>query len=613
MRIRGRLAPSLAVIPHREPETDDAALIAAARAGDGAAFARLFRRHADAVRTRITRLVGPVAERDDLVQKVFIAFYRALPGYRGEAKLSTFLHRIAVNTAYDHLRGRQPIGPTAQGPHDAEALVEQLGPALEDQVAARADLARLLALLDQLSPKKRIAFILVAVEGCSLAEAAALIGAAEDTVKQRALHARRDLLARLAAHGEAATGAAGGGRVVIGRRDAETGAAAESEELERLCDRLGRVEAPFDEITRSRAEARLVAELARRAGAASPARAGQSDGRAGRRLGARRAGGALVARPSCRPAGSRVAGRAEPSLRFEPYVVAPTGAAGSQRGVGRAGGAGAIELAPRRPGRVAGARVAGRRHRDHADRAGARVVRARASQAAKRTVVHLEQGRLLASLEGGAGRRLEIVSPGAVTDVVGHALLRRGGGRREPRGGRARTRAGGTAPGSSGAPPRAVRDVAAGESWLTTLPEPDALEPALAEALADHERTPPPRGATVPLSVTEAPAGAGVWVGKRRIASAPAWVLVESHAAVRLSAPARPAAPPVESLAAAVDGAVDRAAGSPAASRPGPSHSRRRARPVRPVRARRSRDSRDPAPRRPSRRRWIRRSPRPRR
>jgi RNA polymerase sigma-70 factor, ECF subfamily len=200
VRIRGRVAPSLAVISHREPETDDPALIAAARAGDGGAFARLFRRHADAVRTRITRLVGPVAERDDLVQKVFIAFYRALPGYRGEARLSTFLHRIAVNTAYDHLRARSHRVDGA-GPLEAEAVVEHLSPGLEDQVAARADLARLLALLDQLSPKKRIAFILVAVEGCSLAEAAAVIGAAEDTVKQRALHARRDLLARLAATG----------------------------------------------------------------------------------------------------------------------------------------------------------------------------------------------------------------------------------------------------------------------------------------------------------------------------------------------------------------------------------------------------------------------------
>jgi len=198
VKIRDRLAPSRAVSLRRGSEPDDTALIAAARLGDGAAFARLFRRHADTVRTRITRLVGPVAERDDLVQKVFIAFHRGLPAWRGEARLSTYLHRIAVNTAFDHLRGRYRSAEN-EGPPDAEALVEQLSPALEDQVAARADLARLLALLDQLSPKKRIAFVLVAVEGCSLAEAAALIGAREDTVKQRALDARRYLLARLAA------------------------------------------------------------------------------------------------------------------------------------------------------------------------------------------------------------------------------------------------------------------------------------------------------------------------------------------------------------------------------------------------------------------------------
>ena len=130
MRIRGRLAPSLTVIPNHEPETDDAALIAAARQGDGAAFARLFRSHADAVRTRVTRLVGPVAERDDLVQKVFIAFHRALPTYRGDARVSTYLHRIAVNTAYDHLRGRHRWAESA-GPPDDEALVGHASPMLE--------------------------------------------------------------------------------------------------------------------------------------------------------------------------------------------------------------------------------------------------------------------------------------------------------------------------------------------------------------------------------------------------------------------------------------------------------------------------------------------------
>jgi RNA polymerase sigma-70 factor (ECF subfamily) len=186
------------VSPHRGLEADDATLIAAARLGDGAAFASLFRRHADAVRTRITRLVGPVTERDDLVQKVFIALHRGLPTFRSEAKLSTYLHRIAVNIAYDHLRGRHRA-PENEGPLDTATPVEQLGPALEDQVAARAELARVLALLDQLSPKKRIAFVLVAVEGCSLAEAAELIGDRVGAVKQRALSARRDLLARLAA------------------------------------------------------------------------------------------------------------------------------------------------------------------------------------------------------------------------------------------------------------------------------------------------------------------------------------------------------------------------------------------------------------------------------
>jgi len=187
----------LVVNAHREFEPDDAALVAAARAGDGAAFSRLFRRHADAVRTRLTRLVGPVAERVGLVQNVFIALHRALPVYRSEANVSTYLHRIAVNAAYDHLRARRRRGDGAR-PSNVDQLVDVASPALEDQVAARADLARLLALLDQLTPKKRIAFVLVAVEGCSLAEAAALIGAAEDTVKQRVLHARRELLARLA-------------------------------------------------------------------------------------------------------------------------------------------------------------------------------------------------------------------------------------------------------------------------------------------------------------------------------------------------------------------------------------------------------------------------------
>ena len=326
------------------------------------------------------------------------------------------------------------------------------------------------------------------------------------------------------------------------------------------------------------------------------------------------AGGALVARTGV-PAAARAS-------RVAPGAVAPLRTLRRRAEVAAAAGAAAALAVPEAlvqpasrldvPAGWHGARVTGRRHRDHADRAGARVVRARRRERRptnRRTVVHLEQGRLLASLEGGAGRRLEIVSPGAVTDVVGTLFsveVVGGASRVAVAHGRVQVSA---APDSSGAPPRAPREIAAGQSWLTTLPEPDELEPALAEALADHERTPPPRGATVPLSVTEAPAGAGVWVGKRRIASAPAWVLVEPHAAVRLSAPARAAArrrilsPPRRRTVVEPSPAVDRAV-------PRRCQSRRRARRGRPGRARCSHHQApqpteppplDPAPRRPRR------------
>ena len=280
------------------------------------------------MRTRITRLVGPVAERDDLVQKVFIAFHRGLPAYRGEAKLSTYLHRIAVNTAYDHLRGRHRAAES-EGPLDAEALVEQLGPALEDQVAARADLARLLALLDQLSPKKRIAFVLVAVEGCSLAEAAALIGA-PGRHGQAAGAARAPRSAGAPGGGDRdARGATGGGDVVIGRRDPEAGAA-ESEELEQALR-------PSSGASRRRST-RLRGRAPRRAWA--PSSRASPDGATGARWGGAAALLAVGAAAGVRAdrthrrdrrAGSRVAGGPEPSLRFEPYVVAPTARRARQR------------------------------------------------------------------------------------------------------------------------------------------------------------------------------------------------------------------------------------------------------------------------------------------
>jgi RNA polymerase sigma-70 factor (ECF subfamily) len=177
------------------PPVDDAVLIEAARAGDRRAFTQIFRRHVDRVHTHLTRLIGPCPERDDLVQHVFLQLHRSLPGYRGDCALPTFLHRVTVNAALDHLRARKRQPAAA----DAEVLDDLVAPELdgEARVRARAELVRLFEHLGHLSADKRIAFVLVAVEGRSLAEAAELVGAREDAVKQRVLHARRELAERM--------------------------------------------------------------------------------------------------------------------------------------------------------------------------------------------------------------------------------------------------------------------------------------------------------------------------------------------------------------------------------------------------------------------------------
>ncbi len=323
---------------------------------------------------------------------------------------------------------------------------------------------------------------------------------------------------------------------MIGRRGSE-GDAVQDEELDRLCDRLGQVEAPFDEVARSRAEARLSAELAR-----EPARhhrrvlawttALVAVGSA--------AAGALIARTVVPAAGSLVARAPELSLGFQPYVVAPAGA------VGAAAPSSTVPAALVHPTSRLDVPAGWLVRASMGDAIAITLTgpaRAWSERADGRTVVHLDEGRLLASLEGGRGRRLQVVSPGAITDVVGTLFsveVVGRGSRVAVAHGRVQVGAAGDA---SGGQPREPREITAGQSWLTAQPEPDDLEPALAEALADHERTPPPRGASMPLSVTDAPSGAGVWIGRRRIASAPAWVLVEPQAAVRLSTAAPAAAP----------------------------------------------------------------------
>ncbi|HKA88186.1 MAG TPA: sigma-70 family RNA polymerase sigma factor [Haliangiales bacterium] len=170
-----------------ERERDDS-LLRALRDGAPHAFRELHRRHAPRVRAQLTRLVGAGPERDDLAQQIFLDVHRAIPSFRGDAAFATFLHRIVANVARDHLRRRREP-PASSAAYD----VVDPNPSPERRARDRQELARLFALVGRLSPRKRVAFLLVTVEGLSYRDVAARVGAHAPAVKQRVLAARREL------------------------------------------------------------------------------------------------------------------------------------------------------------------------------------------------------------------------------------------------------------------------------------------------------------------------------------------------------------------------------------------------------------------------------------
>jgi RNA polymerase sigma-70 factor (ECF subfamily) len=162
--------------------------------GDRSAFDDLYRRYVDLVWTRLGRLIGPDPEREDLLQHVFFEVFRALPRFRGDASFRTFLYRIVLNTASDHLKRRRRRGAFAIPVEELDELVDA-DASPEMRAAERQRLAATFALLDRIKPKKRIAFLLRVVDGLTLDEIADLTNASPAAVAQRVRHAHLELQA----------------------------------------------------------------------------------------------------------------------------------------------------------------------------------------------------------------------------------------------------------------------------------------------------------------------------------------------------------------------------------------------------------------------------------
>ncbi|MEI2774965.1 MAG: RNA polymerase sigma factor SigM [Tetrasphaera sp.] len=161
----------------------DRELMALHTAGDPDAFGEIFRRHKDRMWAVAMRTCGDRELASDAVQDAFISAFRRSDSYRGDAAVTTWLHRIVVNACLDRLRRQRP---TAQLPE------RDLGDGRDDtgNLETRLDVHAALAALPE---AQRAALVLVDMHAVPVAEAAAILGVAEGTVKSRCSRGRAAL------------------------------------------------------------------------------------------------------------------------------------------------------------------------------------------------------------------------------------------------------------------------------------------------------------------------------------------------------------------------------------------------------------------------------------
>ena len=183
-------------IIHGEPrQLPDQDLVARIRGGDGSAFELLMRRHNRMMFRAARSILGNDAEAEDAVQEAYVRAYRALDGFRGEAKLSTWLTRIAVNEALGRRRARAREVVLAEVPVDAahEAAPEWDRQPSEspEETTMRKELGEVLeASVDRLPQDYRTVFMLRVIEGLSERDTAEALAIGLPLVKVRLFRAR---------------------------------------------------------------------------------------------------------------------------------------------------------------------------------------------------------------------------------------------------------------------------------------------------------------------------------------------------------------------------------------------------------------------------------------
>jgi RNA polymerase sigma-70 factor (ECF subfamily) len=186
------------------PSAGDAELVARVQKGDRVAFGLLVEKYRRKIERLIGRLIRDPAEVEDLTQETFIKAFRAIDAFRGDSAFYTWLYRIALNTAKNHLVSarRQVETLTTSVEDDEGEHFELLDTQGSDETPERLLLSREIAetvqvAINDLSEELRTAIQLRELDGLSYEEIAQAMGCPIGTVRSRIFRAREAIAQRL--------------------------------------------------------------------------------------------------------------------------------------------------------------------------------------------------------------------------------------------------------------------------------------------------------------------------------------------------------------------------------------------------------------------------------
>jgi RNA polymerase sigma-70 factor (ECF subfamily) len=169
--------------------------LALARDGDEMAFAALVRQHQDQLYRIALRMTGDAGTAQDVVQEAFLQAWQHLPGFRGEARFSTWVTRIVINRCHNVHRASRPTEPLPDETTGGDGL--PTSPAAETLAVAAGRREAVRQAVVSLPFEQRAPLVLTTFGGHTHAEAGRILGISEAAAKVRAHRARRALADRL--------------------------------------------------------------------------------------------------------------------------------------------------------------------------------------------------------------------------------------------------------------------------------------------------------------------------------------------------------------------------------------------------------------------------------